>query len=151
DFEYYREKIGSENTTRTMHHFVNGGGGAYLSIGTALDFPEQPPVGDWAFYPSADRLRTKMEAEMPIWKQPFWYWIKWLNAWPFSVEALSGVFDFNDAPIFQSFMEVMEDERREPDMPNNRRERRPMSSAVGPTCLCCAQAEQFEVVGRIRL
>jgi uncharacterized membrane protein HdeD (DUF308 family) len=106
DFEYYREKISSENATPAMHHFVNGGGGAYLSIGTALDFPEQPAIGDWAFYPRTDRLRAKMAAEMPMWKQPFWYWIKWLKAWPFSVEALSGVFDFNHAPFFQSFMEV---------------------------------------------
>src|SRR6516165_367871 len=105
DFEYYREKIRG-NGGQLMHHFVNGGGGAYLSIGTALDFPEQPAVGDWAFYPRTDRLRAKMDAEMPIWKQPFWYWIKWFNAWPFHVEALSGLFDFNHAPFFKSFMEV---------------------------------------------
>jgi uncharacterized membrane protein HdeD (DUF308 family) len=106
DFEYYREKISRDGTTRTMHHFVNGGGGAYLSIGTALDFPKHPAVVDWAFYPRTDRLREKMDAEMPLWKQPFWYWIKWFKAWPFSVEALSGLFDFNHAPFFQSFMEV---------------------------------------------
>jgi hypothetical protein len=106
DFEYYREKINREGTTRTMHHFVNGGGGAYLSIGTALDFPKQPAVADWAFYPRTDRLREKMDAEMPLWKQPFWYWIRWFKAWPFSIEALSGLFDFNHAPFFQSFMEV---------------------------------------------
>ena len=106
DFEYYREKISRDGTTHVMHHFVNGGGGAYLSIGTALDFPKQPAVGDWAFYPRTDRLREKMDAEMPLWKQPFWYWIKWFKAWPFSVEALSGLFDFNHAPFFQSFMEV---------------------------------------------
>jgi uncharacterized membrane protein HdeD (DUF308 family) len=104
DFEYYREKIGGD--ARVLHHVVNGGGGAYLSIGTALDFPKQPAAADWAFYPRTDRLRDKMDAEMPIWKQPFWYWIKWLNAWPFSVEALSGIFDFNHVPFFQSFMEV---------------------------------------------
>jgi len=106
DFEYYREKIGGEGTSSAMHHFVNGGGGAYLSIGTALDFPKQPVVGDWAYYPRTDHLRAKMEAETPLWKQPFWYWIKWLKAWPFNVEALSGLFDFNHAPFFQSFMEV---------------------------------------------
>ena len=106
DFEYYRENISGGDGARVMHHFVNGGGGAYLSIGTALDFPEQPPVADWAFYPRTDRLRAKLDAETPLWKQPFWYWIKWFNAWPFSVEALSGVFDFNRAPFFQSFMEV---------------------------------------------
>jgi len=106
DFEYYKERMGSADNARVMHHFVNGGGGAYLSIGTALDFPEKPPVTDWAFYPRTDRLRAKMGAEMPIWKQPFWQWIKWFNAWPFSVEALSGLFDFNHAPFFQSFMEV---------------------------------------------
>jgi hypothetical protein len=106
DFEYYRQKIGGEGVAQVMHHFVNGGGGAYLSVGTALDFPRQPAVGDWAFYPRTDRLRAKMDAEMPIWKQPFWYWVKWFKAWPFHVEALSGLFDFNHAPFFQSFMEV---------------------------------------------
>jgi len=105
DFEYYRERLAGDGG-RVMHHFVNGGGGAYLSIGTALDFPSAPAVGDWAFYPRTDRLRAKMDAEMPMWKQPFWYWIKWAKAWPFSVEAMSGIFDFNRAPFFQSFMEV---------------------------------------------
>jgi Calcineurin-like phosphoesterase len=37
DFEYYREDYPSPGGSRVMHHFVNGGGGAYLSIGTALD------------------------------------------------------------------------------------------------------------------
>jgi uncharacterized membrane protein HdeD (DUF308 family) len=102
DFEYYWEASGP----RGIHHFVNGGGGAYLSIGTALDFPSQPAATPWAFYPRTDQLRAKMDNEMPLWKQPFWYWINWFNAWPFSVEALSGLFDFNRAPFFQSFMEV---------------------------------------------
>jgi uncharacterized membrane protein HdeD (DUF308 family) len=106
DFEYYRENIVGDFPAREMHHFVNGGGGAYLSIGTALDFPTEPATADWAFYPRTDHLSAKMDAEMPPWKQPFWYWIKWFNAWPFSVEALSGIFDFNRAPFFQSFMEV---------------------------------------------
>jgi uncharacterized membrane protein HdeD (DUF308 family) len=106
DFEYYRENIVGDGPAREMHHFVNGGGGAYLSIGTALDFPTEPATADWAFYPRTDHLSAKMDDEMPPWKQPFWYWIKWFNAWPFSVEALSGIFDFNRAPFFQSFMEV---------------------------------------------
>jgi uncharacterized membrane protein HdeD (DUF308 family) len=105
DFEYYKENIGGD-PNRVMHHFVNGGGGAYLSIGSALDFPKVPAVVDWAFYPSTDRLRAKLEAEIPLWKQPFWQWIKWFKAWPFSIEAMSGLFDFNRAPFFQSFMEV---------------------------------------------
>ena len=71
-----------------------------------FDFPTKPATADWAFYPRTDHLSAKMDAEMRPWKQPFWYWIKWFNAWPFSVEALSGIFDFNRAPFFQSFMEV---------------------------------------------
>ena len=102
DFEYYKEKVGGDGPTRTMHHFVNGGGGAYLSIGTALDFPKQPDVADWAFYPRTDQLRSKMEAEMPLWKEPFWRWITWFNAWPASVEALSGVFDLTTRPSFRA-------------------------------------------------
>ena len=89
-----------------LHHFVNGGGGAYLSIGTALDFPEKPAVDNAAFYPSTTALRGKLEAQTPLWQRPFLYWIKWFNAWPFTVEGFSGRFDFNHAPFFQSFMEV---------------------------------------------
>jgi uncharacterized membrane protein HdeD (DUF308 family) len=103
DFEYYREPRAGE---APLHHFVNGGGGAYLSIGTALDFARPPVLGDSAIYPGAAVLREKLAAETPLWKRPVWLWIKWLGAWPFAVEALSGVFDFNRAPFFQSFMEV---------------------------------------------
>jgi uncharacterized membrane protein HdeD (DUF308 family) len=106
DFEYYREEYGSGDGPRAMHHFVNGGGGAYLSIGTALDWPSAAPVQDWAFYPSTEAVRAKLENETGRWKWPVWWWIKRFNAWPASVEALSGMFDFNRAPFFQSFMEV---------------------------------------------
>jgi hypothetical protein len=51
-------------------------------------------------------LRARLQAQTPLWQRPFLYWIKWFNAWPFDVEWLSGVFDFNRAPFFQSFMEV---------------------------------------------
>ena len=106
DFEYYREEYNSGDGSRVMHHFVNGGGGAYLSIGTALDWPSAAPVQDWAFYPSTEAVRAKIERETGRWKWPVWWWIKRFNAWPASVEALSGMFDFNHAPFFQSFMEV---------------------------------------------
>ena len=106
DFEYYRERYDAPEGSRVMHHFVNGGGGAYLSIGTALAWPATPPVPDWAFYPSTDAIRAKLESETSLWKWPVWWWIKRFGAWPASVETLSGVFDFNRAPFFQSFMEV---------------------------------------------
>ena len=98
DFEYYRND-GS-------HYFVNGGGGAYLSIGTSLDWPERPALGDFAFYPRTDAVTAKLAAETPFWKWPAWWWVRRYGAWPFSVEALSAVFDFNRAPFFQSFVEV---------------------------------------------
>ena len=106
DFEYYREEYNTGDGPQVMHHFVNGGGGAYLSIGTALDWPSVAPVQDWAFYPSTEAVRAKLENETGRWKWPVWWWIKRFNAWPASVEALSGMFDFNRAPFFQSFMEV---------------------------------------------
>jgi hypothetical protein len=98
DFEYYRDD-------RT-HHVVNGGGGAYLSIGTALDWPDRPALADYAFYPRTDAVSQKLDAETPFWKRPAWWWARRFGAWPFSVEALSAVFDFNRAPFFQSFVEV---------------------------------------------
>ena len=50
DLEYYAER--PAGSSRTVHHFVNGGGGAYLSFGTALAWPARPATADWAFYPS---------------------------------------------------------------------------------------------------
>ena len=102
DFEYYRTAPGAD----AQHHFVNGGGGAYLSIGTALDWPERAVFHDFAFYPRTDALSAKLNAETPAWKWPAWWWVRRFGAWPFSVEALSAVFDFNRAPYFQSFVEV---------------------------------------------
>jgi uncharacterized membrane protein HdeD (DUF308 family) len=106
DFEYYRDAA-------DVHHFVNGGGGAYLSIGTALDWPEQPALGTYAFYPRTDAVSAKLESETPPWKWPAWWWVKRFGAWPFSVEALSAVFDFNRAPFFQSFVEVRVERSRQ--------------------------------------
>ena len=85
---------------------MNGGGGAYLSIGGALDWPDDPDVDAWAYYPSSDAIRAKLDTETPLWKRPFWEWTKRFGAWPISIETLSGMFDFNNAPFFQSFLEV---------------------------------------------
>ena len=89
-----------------MLNFVNGGGGAYLSVGSALDFPAQPEVADWAIYPRGDQLHAKLVNELPLWKTPFLKWMDWFGGYPSSVETLSGVFDLNHAPFFQSFMEI---------------------------------------------
>ena len=106
DFEYYIEDASVDRNPQRIHHFVIGGGGAYLSIGSALAWPERSPTKTWAFYPSPQAVRTKLDAETPAWKQPLWQWIKRFGAWPIAVETLSGMFDFNQAPFYQSFMEV---------------------------------------------
>lgn len=104
DFEFYLEEPTESESPR--YYFVNGGGGAYLSIGGALAWPATVPTKKWAFYPSSDAVTTKLDAETPTWKQPFWLWIKRFGAWPISIETLSGMFDFNNAPFYQSFLEV---------------------------------------------
>jgi len=105
-FEYYVQYNNIAAGTRPVYHFVNGGGGAYLSIGGALGWPGVLPVETWAFYPGPDAVRAKLDAETPAWKQPVWAWIKRFGAWPVSTETLSGIFDFNHAPFYQSFIEV---------------------------------------------
>jgi hypothetical protein len=92
--------------SRPVYHFVNGGGGAYLSIGGALGWPSDPPTKTWAFYPGPDAIKAKLDAETPRWKRPIWAWIKRFGGWPVSTETLSGIFDFNQAPFYQSFVEV---------------------------------------------
>ncbi|HEX7294197.1 MAG TPA: hypothetical protein VF251_00510, partial [Pyrinomonadaceae bacterium] len=106
DFEFYKEKYSTDSTPKEMLHFVNGGGGAYLSIGTAIAFPEHPVVPDYAFYPRTDELTAKIKHEAPYWKLPFLVWLRVLGGYPFDSEMVSGAFDFNYAPFFQSFLEV---------------------------------------------
>ncbi|MEP6783905.1 MAG: hypothetical protein ABI983_09560, partial [Acidobacteriota bacterium] len=106
DFEHYKDEKPDEQPGAAVHYFVDGGGGAYLSIGTSLDWPAQPALGAYSFYPRTDAVTTKLESETPPWKWPAWWWAKRFGAWPFSVELLSAVFDFNRAPFFQSFIEV---------------------------------------------
>jgi uncharacterized membrane protein HdeD (DUF308 family)/3',5'-cyclic AMP phosphodiesterase CpdA len=106
DLEYYAEVQKGAGGTRTMHHFVNGGGGAFLSLGTALVPPERMPTREWAFYPATAPLLAKIDANTPFWKAPAWWWSRRFNAWPFSAEWLSAAFDYNVAPFFQSFFEV---------------------------------------------
>ena len=109
DLEYYAEPVhrGTNGGRQDLiHHFVNGGGGAYLSFGTALQWPSSPPVQEWAFYPGTSAVTEKIIARTPAWKRPAWWWTSKFHAWPFSAEWLSGVFDYNVAPFFQSFIEV---------------------------------------------
>jgi hypothetical protein len=103
DLEYYAEKSASG---RTVHHWVNGGGGAYLSFGAALSWPKPAAADDWAFYPGRAAVVQKIERLTPWWKRPAWWWTRDFNAWPSSAEWLSAMFDYNSAPFFQSFVVV---------------------------------------------
>jgi uncharacterized membrane protein HdeD (DUF308 family) len=105
-FEHYEEPYEAAGATRTMYHFVNGGGGAYMSIGTPLDWPRKPSVPNCAFYPRRDFLVDKMDREMPFWKEPLWQWVKHFHAWPLTAETMAGAFAYNRAPFLQSFVEI---------------------------------------------
>ena len=105
DLEYYVEpdSIGGP----PMHHFVNGGGGAYLSLGAALTPEGTMPTDVFAHYPARGPLTAKIDALTPWYKRPAWVWTTKYNGWPFSAEWLSAAFDHNQAPFFQSFIEVV--------------------------------------------
>ena len=104
DLEYYREPPAAGRPA--VHYFVNGGGGAYLSMGSALEWPADPPTATWAHYPTRAAIARKVERLTPWWKRPAWWWTDRHRAWPFSTEYFSGLFDYNVAPFFQSFVEV---------------------------------------------
>ena len=90
-----------------MHHFVNGGGGAYLSFGSALAWPAQPATRRLVLLPAQGRgCRARSTPQTPWWKRPAWWWTLSFDAWPFSAEWLSAAFDYNTAPFFQSFVEI---------------------------------------------
>jgi uncharacterized membrane protein HdeD (DUF308 family) len=105
-FEHYLEQYETRSGTRTMRHFVNGGGGAYISIGTPLDWPNQPAVPDCTFFPRTAAVVAKLDRDTPTWKMPLWLWAKHFRAWPATAETIAAAFDYSRAPFFQSFVEV---------------------------------------------
>jgi uncharacterized membrane protein HdeD (DUF308 family) len=105
DMEYYLEPPKSDKGY-PMHHFVNGGGGAYLSIGTAMSGIFDSSIKEYAYYPSKEPLVKKIEANANGFEDVAWWYTRKFEGWPFSVEWLSAAFDYNVAPFFQSFMEI---------------------------------------------
>jgi 3',5'-cyclic AMP phosphodiesterase CpdA len=106
DLEYYQEPLEGQPA---IHHWVNGGGGAYLSFGSALAWPATPDLGSWSYYPSQSDVVEKIVHNTPWWKWPAWVWTREFGAWPSSPEWLSAMFDYNVAPFFQSFVVVTVD------------------------------------------
>jgi hypothetical protein len=105
-FEHYQQTYEVHGTSRTMHHFVNGGGGAYICVGMPFDFPAVPDAPVWTMFPRKDTIIDKLDAQTPLWKMPIWLWVKHLSGWPFSGYIMSAAFDHNTAPFFQSFVEI---------------------------------------------
>ena len=105
-FEHYQETYTSGGKTRTMQHFVNGGGGAYMVIGLPFDWPRTPDLPVWTYFPRKDAIIEKLDAQTPFWKMPLWLWVRDFSAWPLSGYIMSAAFDHNKAPFFQSFVEV---------------------------------------------
>jgi len=109
DLEYYAEPMSGRDNGNYLHHFVNGGGGAYLSLGAALKPRNEMVLPTWAHYPASAPLIQKIDQRNNILKKPAWLWTKKYNGWPFSAEWLSAAFDYNVAPFFQCYMEVVVD------------------------------------------
>jgi hypothetical protein len=109
DLESYEEPVTRGSEQFTVHHWVNGGGGAYLSFGTALAWPAQTDLVAWAHYPNQHDVVEKIRLYTPWWKWPAWVWTRSFGAWPSSAEWLSAMFDYNVAPFFQSFVVVTVD------------------------------------------
>jgi len=109
DLEYYEETLNGASGPVTVHHWVNGGGGAYLSFGSALAWPARPDLATWAYYPNQASVVEKIHTYTPWWKWPAWVWTRSFGAWPSSAEWLSAMFDYNVAPFFQSFVVVTVD------------------------------------------
>jgi uncharacterized membrane protein HdeD (DUF308 family) len=105
-FEHYQEQYTVERKTRTMQHFVNGGGGAYMVIGLPFDWPRTPDLPVWTYFPRKDAVINKLDAQTPFWKMPLWLWVRDFKAWPLSGYIMSAAFDHNKAPFFQSFVEI---------------------------------------------
>jgi hypothetical protein len=108
DFEYYAEVRDGRgrHSTNAIHHFVNGGGGAFLTMGVQLAKPGTMPVNDWAYYPATAPARGQGRGHEFVLEGAALVVDEGVQAWPSAPEWLSAAFDYNVAPFFQSFVEV---------------------------------------------
>ena len=103
DLEYYADRLRHWRTA--VHYFVNGGGGAYLSFGTVASVAWQVTDGRMgvlsgstgASWTSSSTARRGSSGRR-------WWWTNRFDAWPFSAEWLSGLFDYNVAPFFPELL-----------------------------------------------
>ena len=59
DLEYYRQPVTDDGRPGAVHYFVNGGGGAYQSFGTALAWPARPPTASLGVLSDPRRRRQQ--------------------------------------------------------------------------------------------
>ncbi len=103
DLEYYLEALPE---ARSMHHFVNGGGGAFLTIGSSFGVPSDRITEVWAHYPTRQAITDMLNANLPTWLMPLWWWTQKFDGYPFSSDVLSTAFDFDKSPFLNSFLLV---------------------------------------------
>lgn len=103
DLEYYLE---SSEYGPTMHHFVNGGGGAFLSVGSSFGVPSDHITDVWAHYPTRQAITDMLNANLPSWVWPLWWWTQTFDGYPFASDVLSTAFDFDRSPFLNSFVVV---------------------------------------------
>ena len=106
DLEYYAERTGAAAAS-AVHHLVNGGGGAYLSFGTALAWPAD--AGDGRLGVLSEPGRRSSARSTPTrrcWKRPVVVVDEALRGLAVLGRVALGRLRLNVAPFFQSFVEV---------------------------------------------
>ena len=103
DLEYYLETV---DDAPPMHHFVNGGGGAFLSVGSSFGVPSERITDVWAHYPTRQAITKMLNANLPPWVWPLWWWTQKFDGYPFESDVLSTAFDFDRSPFLNSFAVV---------------------------------------------
>lgn len=105
DLEYY---LDTSNPDHPMYHFVNGGGGAYLSINRSFGSPEKPITSLWAYYPTAEALSQKLNETVPSLIRPLWWFAREKNrqGHVFAADVLSTALDQDKSPFLNSFLVV---------------------------------------------
>ena len=105
DLEYYVERARHGFTRRALLRQRRRRSLSELRHGVELAHSGSPPPTGPTIR-TAGRFPRRSQAHSPWWKRPAWWWTTRFDAWPFSAEWLSAVFDYNVAPFFQSFVEV---------------------------------------------
>jgi calcineurin-like phosphoesterase family protein len=107
NYQHYEVEYTGSSNTFTIHHIVNGGGGAFLhstsNIPTTVEVSDDYQIKRVKLYPDQERSRQLFGG----WVRRSVKWIEATRLGPFVAGAIDAIADRDQPPFAQSFLKIL--------------------------------------------